>query len=153
MTEDYFNISDTRYSLDDLTDQNIELNTDVQTYVLPNPASKPFKEYPAGSSLGVMDSYIINQFGTWLMFYDNSTGDGIPYYYLVKPGEVNTAVLQNEGLKTIKQQTDEQAQKNMDFWDKLKNELLSASKIFLIGLGIFILLFIIYQIYVTSKKS
>ena len=144
------NLSTQSYSLDDIVDQSVSVNTDVQTYKIPNPNSAPAQSFVSGSNIGVVDSYIINQFGTWLMFYDTNQN---PYYYLVKPGAINTEILKQQGVLTEKEKTDLQAQKNMSFVDKLKTEILAASKIFLIALAIIVLLFIAYEIYVHTKKQ
>ena len=146
----HFNLSTQSYSLDNIVDQPITVNSDVQTYKAANPASALAKAYPSGASIGVCDSYIINQFGTWLMFYDNEMN--AYYYYLVRQGQVNTEFLKQQGVLTQQEETDKKAADNMSFMDKLKGEILSASKIFLIALAIIVLLFIVYQIYVHTKK-
>jgi hypothetical protein len=95
------------YKLKDIVDKTIYAKKDVRLYRIPSDTAQPYATIKAGSTVGVLYSMVYAKAGRsvdWLMFYDSNNK---AYYVPVKTGTLDEALLKQQGVKTVEEQTKE----------------------------------------------
>jgi hypothetical protein len=105
------------YNVNDLIGKNLIAKNATKLYRSANDASKPYASVKAGTSLGVLYSWLNpneNRKTIWFMFYDTFNK---PYYIPYTSNLVDVSALKEQGVKTTKEIVDKEKEKK-DFQDK-----------------------------------
>ncbi len=106
------------YSADQIVGKNLIANKAVNILRLPNDAAKPVYTVPAGSTVGVVVSYLKpaadrNRSTLYWMFYDQNNK---PYYVKHQIDLFDVKNLKEQGTLTVKDQTDQNKEKDFHYY-------------------------------------
>lgn len=99
------------YKLKDIIDKPIRAIKTVNLYRNALDTATSFAEVKAGSMIGILYSIVNAKAGRsidWLMFYDNNRK---AYYVPVQTGTFDELDLKQQGVKTVEEQTKQEADK------------------------------------------
>jgi hypothetical protein len=107
------------YNLADLIGKSYFANGDLGLTRYAGDGAKVVFTVKKGTSVGTVFSYLSPASGrtnSWLMFYDDNQK---PYYVELKPGVTDSKALQQQGVKSEQQKTDEANAANMPTSEKI----------------------------------
>ena len=111
------------YNLADLLDKTMIAQRKSVSRKLPEDTSTIVDTYDKGDTIGKVFSWVKRGSDTWLQFYDSS---GKTYYFnLSQKGVIDKGALDEQGVQTVQEKADAEAEANKDTFSRIYDGLLN----------------------------